>query len=189
MYVRLNFPGFSLFFSLLFCFEMYATNHIHEQLHTKKVPNLVMKYLAVEMPKIIEEKMASKKVEADTQVLREENQARYFYAKLKEVRDQQEVRKARNPIRKIRQTMNAAGAVLLDEFEPPPSSDEGSTNTPPRRRERREARREARRARNPIRKIRQKIGGGRGGGSDGSDSPSSDDHSPIPVRGDAKIKN
>lgn len=132
-----------------------------------------MKYLAVEMPKIVEEKMASKKVEADTKVLKEENQAKYFYAKLKEVRGQQEVRKARNPIRKIRQTMNAAGAVLLDEFEPPSSGDE-SGKTPPNG----SGRREPRRVRNPIRKIRQKIKGGGGtAASDGSESPSSDDQS------------
>jgi hypothetical protein len=79
------------------------------------VPKQVMKHLAVEMPAMLEEKMASKKVEAETKVLDGKSQARYFYSKLKEVRELEEIRKNKNPIRKIRKKMSVGASLDEDD--------------------------------------------------------------------------
>lgn len=74
------------------------------------VPNLVMQQLATEMPKLLEKKMEKKKVKAETEVLKEKNQARFFYAKLKEIRAEEETRKEKNPIRKMRKRMTSSSS-------------------------------------------------------------------------------
>jgi hypothetical protein len=59
--------------------------------------------------------MASKKVEAETKVLDGKSQARYFYSKLKEVRELEEIRKNKNPIRKIRKKMSVGASLDEDD--------------------------------------------------------------------------
>jgi hypothetical protein len=42
------------------------------------------------MPDVLEERMTVKKVEAETQVMQEERQSRYFYEQLRRIREQEE---------------------------------------------------------------------------------------------------
>jgi hypothetical protein len=70
------------------------------------VPNMVMKELAVTMPKLLEEKLLKIKVKAETMVLKEKNQARYFYAKLRDVRQDEELRKDKNRMYGIRKRIS-----------------------------------------------------------------------------------
>jgi hypothetical protein len=84
------------------------------------VPNLVTKQLAIEMAILLEEEMASKKIEAEAKVMKEKNQSRYFYTKLKEIREQEEIRKNKNPIRRIGKAIGAS----FDEDDTESSSDD-----------------------------------------------------------------
>jgi hypothetical protein len=61
------------------------------------VPKLVMQGLASEMPKILEQKMESKKIEAEIEVLKEEQQARYFFEKYKVFQEEKQAKKEKNP--------------------------------------------------------------------------------------------
>lgn len=70
------------------------------------VPNMVMKELAITMPKLLEEKLIKIKVKAETMALKEKNQARYFYAKLRDVRLEEELRKDKNRMYGIRKRIS-----------------------------------------------------------------------------------
>ena len=60
---------------------------------------MVLQNLAIELPKILEEKIAEKKVKAETKVLKAKYQARYFFSKLRELHQLEESRKMKNRIR------------------------------------------------------------------------------------------
>jgi hypothetical protein len=66
------------------------------------VPKLVMQGLAYKMPKILEQKMESKKIEAETKVLKEEQQARYFFEKYKVFREERQAKKEKNPAYRLK---------------------------------------------------------------------------------------
>ena len=74
------------------------------------VPKVVAKNLEKEMPKILEEKIAKQKVKAETEVLKEKHQARYFFEKLKEIRELEKQRKKRNPLARITQRVSSRGS-------------------------------------------------------------------------------
>jgi hypothetical protein len=61
------------------------------------VPKLVMQGLASEMPKILEQKLESKKIEAEIEVLKEEHQAGYFFEKYKVLREERQAKKEKSP--------------------------------------------------------------------------------------------
>jgi hypothetical protein len=87
-----------------------------------KVPKLVTRQLALVMPYMLEERMVLQKVEAETQVLKEKHQARYFYEQLRQIRGQEEGKKCKNRIRNLR--MRLSGGVSFDDDESFCSSDE-----------------------------------------------------------------
>lgn len=77
------------------------------------VPNLVTNVLTGTICTMLQEKMADKKIDAETKVLKAHDQALYFFAKLHQLRAAQidEKRSNRNPIKNIRKRMSAGSSV------------------------------------------------------------------------------
>jgi hypothetical protein len=71
--------------------------HIQYLIPSLLVPKLVMQGLASEMPKMLEETMESKEIKAETIVLKEKEQARYFFEKYKVLRKEKQAKKEKNP--------------------------------------------------------------------------------------------
>lgn len=62
----------------------------------------------------LDEKMADKKIDAETKVLKAHDQAIFFFAKLNQLRTSQEDerRERRNPIKSIRKAITSAGSSV-----------------------------------------------------------------------------
>ena len=74
--------------------------------------------------------MASKKLEAEMEVLKEKDQSPYFYSKLKEIRERKEKRKnRRNPMRRFRKRLSVAKAFDDDDDETESSSEDSENFT------------------------------------------------------------
>jgi hypothetical protein len=73
------------------------------------VPNMLTSLLAATIPKMLDEKMADKKIDAETKVLRAKDQSFYFYSKLNQLRTEEWDQKgSRNPIRTLRRRMSGS---------------------------------------------------------------------------------
>jgi hypothetical protein len=74
---------------------------------------MVTSLLAATVPKMLEEKMSDKKIEAETKVLRSKEQSIYFYKKLKELRstDQWDQRFNLNPIKTIYRRISSSSSA------------------------------------------------------------------------------
>mmetsp|Transcript_8156 Transcript_8156/g.23444 ORF Transcript_8156/g.23444 Transcript_8156/m.23444 type:complete len:236 (+) Transcript_8156:2739-3446(+) len=71
-------------------------------LESDYLPNLVHKSLANEMPKLLQAKLKENKIQAETNVLKEKAQARYFYQTLQEVQEQRAAQiKRKNSIKQL----------------------------------------------------------------------------------------
>jgi hypothetical protein len=89
-------------------------SHTHCLLpHYRAVPNMVTSLLAATVPKMLKEKMADKKIEAETKVLRSREQSIYFYKKLNELRstDHWDQRFTLNAIKTIYKRMSSSSSV------------------------------------------------------------------------------
>jgi hypothetical protein len=72
------------------------------------VPNLVTRQLPETMPAIIDEKLASNKITAETKVNNRRDQEQYFQLKLEELREEEEARKNKQPLRKLKKRMSSS---------------------------------------------------------------------------------
>ena len=72
------------------------------------VPKVVAKGLEKEMPRILEEKIAKQKVKAEAEVLKEKHQAKYFFEKLKEIREWEAQRKSKFPMALMRKRISSS---------------------------------------------------------------------------------
>lgn len=61
-----------------------------------------MQGLATEMPKMLEEKLANKRIDAETKVLKEADQARYFFQKYQVFQEERQAKKMRNPAYRLK---------------------------------------------------------------------------------------
>ena len=76
--------------------------------------------LAATIPKMLNDKMADKKIDAETKVLRARDQSAYFYKKLNQLRTEDWDQKGtRNPIRTFRRRMSSGstGGTVPPRFE------------------------------------------------------------------------
>jgi hypothetical protein len=101
------------------------------------VPNLLTKVLVATLPSMLQEKISDKKIEAETKVLRAQDQSVYFFSRLNQLRAAHgDERRNRNPIKTIRRRMSSSsvgasssicsGTVRTDEDD---SIDNMSVNT------------------------------------------------------------
>jgi hypothetical protein len=74
---------------------------------------MVTSLLAATIPKMLEEKMSDKKIDAETKVLRCKEQSIYFFEKLRELRstDQWDQRFNLNPIKTICKRMSSSSSL------------------------------------------------------------------------------
>ena len=73
------------------------------------VPNMLTKVLAATIPSMLQEKISDKKIEAETKVLRAQDQSVYFFSRLNQLRAAQgDERRNRNPIKTIRRRMSSS---------------------------------------------------------------------------------
>lgn len=71
------------------------------------VPNLVTRQLTETMPAIIDKIMASNKITAETKVNNRRDQEDYFQLKLEALREEEEARKNKQPLRKLKKRMSS----------------------------------------------------------------------------------
>lgn len=88
----------------------YLTHHF--LFSPDAVPNMVTSLLAATIPKMLQEKMSDKKIEAESKVLRSREQSVYFYKKLSEMRetDNWDQRFTLNPIKTICKRMSSSSS-------------------------------------------------------------------------------
>lgn len=68
--------------------------------------------LAATIPKMLNDKMADKKIEAETKVLRAKDQSAYFYPKLNKLRTEEwDQKSTRNPISNFRRRISSGGSI------------------------------------------------------------------------------
>jgi len=77
-----------------------------QKLEGEFLPKKVQEKLEKEMFKLMAEKFEAKGLKADVQVLKEELQARFFYQKLSEVHEANELKKGSNPIKEFRKKLS-----------------------------------------------------------------------------------
>lgn len=77
-------------------------------LEDEYLPAKVQQKLETEMMDILEEKFANMQMKADVEILKEKKQARYFYSKLKTVRQEVEASsRVKNPIKELRKKISS----------------------------------------------------------------------------------
>jgi hypothetical protein len=96
------------------------------------VPNLITNILAGTIPTTLDEKMADKKIDAETRVLKANDQAIFFFTKLNQLRAAQvdEKRERRNPIKNIRKRMSSGAGSSVGSGSLRSEDDDYSVDTP-----------------------------------------------------------
>lgn len=75
------------------------------------LPKVLASMIATEIPQILGESIADKKIDAETKVNKASDQAIYFFSTLNKVRMQADEKKRKNPIKKIRKRMSGQSSV------------------------------------------------------------------------------